>query len=186
MLTGKTVRLRPFHRSDLPSMVRWNNDPEVEYFVDCDLPKDLHACEIWFADNIPSRDYRLFALEDENGRLIGDLELDHISWRTGEAELRIRIGEKDYWNKGYGTDAVSTLLEMAFGAMDLRRIYLRVYRFNRRAIKCYEKCGLRKQGVLQRKNSRGSEWKDIVLMAIERDCWLSRREIASSRAESTN
>lgn len=168
MSVRKKVCLRPFRRNDLPSMVRWNNDPEVEYFVDCDLPKTLPECEQWFDDNIPCRDYRLFALEDTDGRLIGDLELDHISWRTGEAELRIRIGEKDYWNKGYGAEAISSLLELAFCSIGLRRIYLRVYQFNHRAIKCYEKCGLRKQGLLRRNRS---DWKDIVLMAIDRDNW---------------
>ena len=145
----------------------------------------MPECAIWFTDNIPSRDYRLFALEDADGHLIGDLELDHICWRNGEAELRIRIGEKDYWNKGYGTDAVGALLELAFSTMGLRRIYLKVYRFNRRAIKCYEKCGLRKQGVLHRNGSQGCDWKDIVLMAIGRDYWRGLLEIASSRAGST-
>lgn len=180
MWAGKRVRLRPFTRDDLPAMIKWNNDPEVERFVDCDLPKSLPECAAWFDENVPSRDYRLFALEDEEGRLIGDLELDHISWRTGEAELRVRIGEKDYWNKGYGTDAVRVLLDLSFSALGLRRIYLRVYRFNRRAIRCYEKCGLSKQGLLHRQSTRGTQWKDIVLMIIDRETWAGRRESAAS------
>ena len=82
---------------------------------------------------------------------IGDLELDHISWRRSEAELRIRIGEKEYWNKGYGTDAVRALLDLARNNLGLRHIYLRVYRFNHRAIRCYEKCGFRHIRTLEPK-----------------------------------
>ena len=147
-------------------MVRWNNDPEVEYYVDCDLPKSLPECADWFRANVPSRDYRLFAIEYE-GCLLGDLELDHISWRNGEAEFRIRIGEKDYWNRGFGTEAVRLLLELAFASMGLRRIHLKVYRFNRRAIRCYEKNGFRKEGFLHRRAGPGTGWKDILLMSID-------------------
>ncbi|MGE5529242.1 MAG: GNAT family N-acetyltransferase [Patescibacteria group bacterium] len=166
MSANREVSLRPFTRDDLPSMVRWNNDPEVEYYVDCDLPKTLPDCERWFRANIPSRDYRLYAIEDERGRLIGDLELDHISWRNREAEFRIRIGEKTYWNNGYGTAAVRKLLGLALTELGLHRIYLRVYRFNRRAIRCYEKCGFRKRGLLRRTGRHAAGWKDIILMTI--------------------
>ncbi len=147
-------------------MVRWNNDPEVERYVDCDLPKSLPECEAWFSANVPSRDYRLFAIACGE-RLLGDLELDHISWRNGEAELRIRIGEKEYWNQGYGTEAVRLLLDLAFHSMGLRCIYLKVYRFNRRAIRCYEKNGFRKEGLLRRWAGAGAGWKDILLMSID-------------------
>lgn len=165
MWVGRKVRLRPFRRGDLPSMVRWNNDPDLQYYVDSDLPKTLPECEAWFARNFPRLSYRLFAIEDDQGRLIGDLELDHISWRRREAELRIRIGEKERWNEGYGTDAVKTLLSLAFGPMGLRRLYLKVYRFNHRAIRCYEKNGFRREGLLRRRDGRN--WKDILLMSIE-------------------
>ena len=45
---------------------------------------------------------------------IGDIELDYIVWRSGEAELRIRIGERDCWNRGYGTESIIALLRHAF------------------------------------------------------------------------
>ena len=143
-------------------MVKWNNDPEVEYYTGYGLPKTLSECEIWFNRHVPGHDCRLYAIEAAGARLIGDLELDHISWRNREAEFRIRIGVKEYWDQGYGTDAVRTLLALALGRLGLRRVYLRVYCFNRRAIRCYEKCGFRKEGVLRRKGN--NNWQDILLM----------------------
>ncbi len=182
MQAGSMVKLRPFSKADLPKMVRWNNDPELEYFVDCDLPKTLPECLAWFERNIPSRDYRLYAIENEAGSTIGDLELDHISWRNGEAELRIRIGEKDYWNQGYGTAAVRDALIIAFHRLGLRRIYLRVYSFNQRAIRCYEKCGFRKRGLLSRKSGARTDWKDIILMTVSLDQYWSHAEAAATKA----
>lgn len=181
MWPGSKIHLRPLAFEDLPAMVRWNNDPEVEYYVDSDLPKTLPACQAWFSANVPSRDYRVYAIEDTQGNILGDLELDHISWRNGEAELRIRIGDKANWNRGYGTDAIRTLLDMAFDEIGLRRIYLKVYRFNRRAIRCYEKNGFRKIGLLRR---RGDGWKDIILMSIDRSTRYRAETAATLEAKS--
>ncbi|NLW59852.1 MAG: GNAT family N-acetyltransferase [Firmicutes bacterium] len=160
------VRLRPLVKEDLSRLVRWNCDPEVERFVDLGLPRDLAACVAWWEENRRSKNIRLFALEDEKGQLIGDLELAHICWRRREAELRIRIGEKNYWNKGYGTLALQQIKRYAFDVLALDRLYLRVYAFNTRAIRCYQKLGFKKKAVLKRKDDRN--WKDIYLMTVEK------------------
>ncbi|HEY8392959.1 MAG TPA: GNAT family N-acetyltransferase [Capillibacterium sp.] len=161
------VRIRPLEKEDLAKMVVWNADPEVERFVDLGLPGDLTACLAWWAEMQKSKENLLFALEDEDGRLIGDLELAHICWRGREAELRIRIGEKNYWNKGYGTSALHQITRYAFTVLNLDRLYLRVYTFNLRAIKCYQKIGFKKVAVLKRTKDRN--WKDIYLMMLEKN-----------------
>lgn len=158
------VVVRPFVFSDLEFMVRWNNDFEVEQYVDCCLPKTLSECQVWFRKHIPGRNYRLYAIENEEGRVIGDLVLDHICWRKKEAELRIRIGEKEYWDQGYGSAALREVLGEAFTQLGLDRVYLRVYAFNLRAIHCYKKVGFKKKAVLKRK--RDQNWKEIYLMSI--------------------
>lgn len=160
------VRIRPLQKKDLMKMVVWNTDPEVERFVDLGLPGDLAACLAWWKEIKQSKENLLFAMEDEDGRLIGDLELAHICWRRGEAELRIRIGEKNYWNKGYGTLALRQITHYAFTVLGLNRLYLRVYTFNLRAIKCYQKIGFKKVAVLRR--SKDQNWKDIYLMTMEK------------------
>lgn len=160
------VKVRPFRKADLKKMVIWNQDPAVECFVDRGLPQDLEACERWLEQTKQNKGYQLYAIEDENGNLIGDLELDHISWRRREAELRIRIGEKEYWSKGYGTIALRQIIRYVFHERHLNLLYLRVYAFNHRAIHCYEKLGFTKRAVLKRRDDRG--WKDIYLMAMKK------------------
>ena len=56
--------------------------------------------------------------------LIGDIELDHIAWRSGEAELRVRIGEPSLRGKGLGTEAVRLMLAYAFERLNLTRVYV--------------------------------------------------------------
>ncbi len=162
-LTGDKIRLRPLAVNDLEALARWNQDAELQEYVDCNLPAAYHQLKRWYQDNVPDRHYQVFAIETLNGRLIGDLELDHICWSRREAELRIRIGEKDCWNQGLGTEAIQLIFEYILAAKKFNRIYLRVYHFNQRAISCYLKNGFKQVGVLRR---RTEGWKDIVLMEI--------------------
>lgn len=162
-LSGNRIRLRQLSINDLENLARWNQDEELQKYVDCNLPSAYDQLERWYNDNVPDRHYQVFAIETIAGRMIGDLELDHICWSKREAELRIRIGEKDCWNKGLGTEAIQLLFKYLLADKKLTRIYLRVYSFNKRAIKCYLKNGFKQIGVLRR---RTKGWKDIILMEI--------------------
>ncbi|HBF39395.1 MAG TPA: hypothetical protein DDW50_19005 [Firmicutes bacterium] len=175
-LIGKNIRLRPLQKSDLSKMVLWNIDAELQNFVDCTLPDNLFHLERWYHENVPDRHYQIFAIETVEGCLIGDMELDHICWSKRETELRIRIGEKEFWGKGLGTEAVSLVLNYMFQAKNFFRVYLRVYDFNQRAIHCYLKNGFRPIGLLHRAEK---DWKDIILMEIK-GTWYQRisRKIA--------
>lgn len=161
-LVSGQLRLRPLTLADLTQMVVWNRDPELQFFVDCDLPTDLKSLEKWFHTNIPDRHYQIFIIEVA-GLPVGDLELDHICWKKREAELRIRIGDKNYWNRGLGSEALHLILDHFFGERDFQRIYLRVYDFNKRAIRCYQKNGFKQIGFLHRADR---DWKNIILMEI--------------------
>lgn len=168
IIRGERVFLRPIQESDFPKLVSWGNDPEVARLLEGDYPRTMGECPEWHRLSQGNRHNQRFAICTSEGVLIGDTELDHIAWRSGDAELRIRIGEKEFWNRGYGTDAVVTLLGHAFASMRLSRVYLRVYHFNKRAIRCYEKCGFRKEGRLSRPGPDG-EPASIYLMRITKE-----------------
>ncbi|MGE5558044.1 MAG: GNAT family N-acetyltransferase [Bacillota bacterium] len=170
------VLLRKMVKEDLPKVIRWNRDPELDKYMDGDYPRDLSEAEHLFWAERRHPGIQKFIIE-AGGISIGDMEMVHIKWPAKEAEIRIRIGEKEYWNMGYGTTAVDILLEKAFREMGLEHIYLRVYDFNLRAIRCYEKCGFRKMGILRRSrpSARQKAWKNIVLMSVNKAVWSKRR-----------
>ena len=105
---------------------------------------------------------------------IGEIELDHIAWRSGEAELKIDIFDTTMHCHGYGTDAILTLLEQAFVTMNLNRVYLRVQASNAKALHCYDKVGFRKEGRLHRLTEWNTE-EEIFLMAIDKARFLKER-----------
>jgi RimJ/RimL family protein N-acetyltransferase len=108
------------------------------------------------------------------GALIGDCALHRISSIHHNAELGIVIVEKDYWSKGYGGDAIKTLLRYAFDELYLHKVYLRVFSFNPRAMRCYEKCGFQVEGRLIQQLFRHGAWHDEVYMGVLRDDFLKR------------
>ena len=103
---------------------------------------------------------------------IGEIELDHIAWRSGEAELKIIILDEDLHNRGYGTAAVLSILDQAFTKMNLNRVYLRVHATNAIALRCYEKAGFKKEGRLIRPTEWGQE--EIFLMGISKIQFLGK------------
>ncbi|MBI2914932.1 MAG: GNAT family N-acetyltransferase [Firmicutes bacterium] len=165
---GERVRLCPVEPADFDKLVQWANDPEVNRFTHGDYPATNEECLAWHRRVRENRQKQYHGITLKDGTLIGDVELDHIAWRSGDAELRIRIGERDYWDRGYGTDAVMCLLRHAFLKMNLARVYLRVYSWNGRAIRCYEKCGFKKEGRLVRRDAV-PPYREIVLMRVTRD-----------------
>lgn len=151
----------------------WDQDEEVTRYGGCRFAAETP--EDWLGRYIRSNRTRAVAVETLEGRLIGDLELEEINWRAGTAELRITLGDKGFWNQGFGTDAVGQALHLAFLGLNLNLVYLRVYVSNPRAIRCYQKCGFRREGVL-RAGSRRVGAEDILLMSIQREAFVRRRE----------
>ena len=171
MILGERVRLRPIERDDLPRFVEWFGDPEVRRHLLVYLPFSLAQEERWF-ENLLGRLERqedvLLGIETADGVHIGNVGLHSINWKDRNAELGIAIGEKAYWGQGYGTDAIRTLLGLAFQEMNLHRVFLRVDVDNARGIRCYDKVGLRREGTLREVVFKEGVYCDQYVMSILR------------------
>jgi RimJ/RimL family protein N-acetyltransferase len=173
MIVGQKTRLRAIERDDIPTFVRWLNDPEVRQYLELYLPISKAQEEEWFEARLKDDSGRIFAIETEEGIPIGNIGLHDLDWKNRNAGLGIVIAEKEYWGRGYGSDAVIALLGLAFNEMNLHRVYLHAYDFNQRAIRCYEKCGFRHEGRARQALFRGGNYHDHLLMAILREEFVS-------------
>ncbi len=79
-------------------------------------------------------------LEKESGEFIGNVELMDVRDGVGELGIAVTAAKQDL---GYGTEAVRAIAEYGMARLGLRRIFLKVYPENTRAIRVYEKCGFR-------------------------------------------
>ncbi|NIN67136.1 MAG: GNAT family N-acetyltransferase [Anaerolineae bacterium] len=173
MIVGEQTRLRAIEREDIPIFVRWLNDPEVRQYLEMYLPMSVAEEEQWFEAQLKDDTSRIFGIETEEGRLIGNIGLHNLDWKNRNALLGIVIAEREYWGRGYGTDAVTTLLDFAFNEMNLHRVSLSVYEFNERAVRCHEKCGFRHEGRAREALFRDGSYHDHFLMAILREEFIS-------------
>ncbi len=117
----------------------------------------------------PSLARRRFAIETLDGKHIGNCVYYDINETKGKAELGIMIGNRDYWDKGYGTDAVSTLVSYILRETKLKRIYLKTLNWNTRAQRCFKKCGFNSYDHLNR------DGYSFVLMELHRKQWQEQQ-----------
>ncbi|MBB4936626.1 RimJ/RimL family protein N-acetyltransferase [Streptosporangium album] len=162
------MRLRPMEPSEAESLWRWNSDPEVMRWMNDGYPQTLaqvvERCE-GRATN--SYDNVLLGIETlDEGRLIGLVRLGDTQPEIGNAELDIYIGEKEFWGKGYATDATREICRYGFDKMRLHSITLWAVAENTGAIRVYEKVGFVKDGRRRDAFRRDGEWHDMFLMTL--------------------
>jgi diamine N-acetyltransferase len=179
MLTGEKIRLRAAEREDLPRFVAWLNDPEVRQGLSLYQPISLVFEEGWFENMIkrPIEEQPLvIEIKSQTGWTpIGNLGLMNLNWHDRSAEVGIFIGEKQYWNQGYGRMAMELLLDHAFLSINLHRIQLRVFETNPRAIRSYEKTGFQHEGRMRSALYQNGSYIDVLLMSVLQPEWAERK-----------
>lgn len=176
MIKGRRVTLRAIERDDIPSIHAINNDVEVELAGGGDPPWPQSLAQAY-------ADYDRRAAEggrdgnshgvtfgiEADGQLIGFCGLNQRDPFAGTAELGITIGNKAYWGRQYGREALRLLVDYGFDLLNLRRIYLRVHGRNERGIRAYRACGFVEEGRLRQHVWSNGAYDDLLYMAIMRD-----------------
>lgn len=178
MYKGKKVILRAYKNEDIEKACEFVNDFEVKrnLVLDIPFPTSLLEEKEWVENNKADKNGNYnFAIEDiDSGKYIGGCGVHRVNWLSRNCYIGIMIGDKDYWGKGYGQDAINTLLDFCFNQMNLHKVKLGVFSFNKRAIKCYEKCGFKVEGVLKEEIFRDGVYHDEYSMAIFREEYIKR------------
>jgi len=175
MITGKRVRLAPMERSLIPKYVEWLNDPEVTAGLTIHWAITLAGEEAWF-DGLIKRDpvevpLSIQVLNDGNWLPVGNIGFHAVDQIVRASEIGIFIGDKRFWNSGYGTDAMRLMLRYGFGTLNFHRIWLRVYASNLRAIRCYEKAGFVHEGNMRDSGYKDGKYVDTLFMSVLRHEW---------------
>jgi RimJ/RimL family protein N-acetyltransferase len=171
ILEGERVRLRPVEESDLPHFVRWLPDPELNRWLEhMENPPTLEEEYEWWHEKRSDPDCVLWAIEGAEGRLVGTIEL-RLTLRAERAELGVAIHDRTQWGKGLGTEAVRLVVDYAFEELNLNRVELTTDEENARAIRCYEKVGFEREGLLRQHRLLDGRFGNTVVMGILRGRW---------------
>jgi len=169
MIDGTKVVLRNKRLSDADNDYKWQKDPELAW-LDAAPPLNYtyeeylsdYGSELYF----PSDTRRPFAVDTLDGKHIGNCVYYNIDEDDSEAELGIMLGDREYWDKGYGADTVTVLLNHIFRHTTLNHVHLKTLNSNIRAQKCFQKCGFKPCGYLDR------DGYNFMLMEVSRKSWL--------------
>ena len=174
MIQGSKLCLRAMTRDDLPRLCQFNNDIDVELAGGGDppLPQSLARLEAEYDAQIGGggRDGTGFAIEADD-KLIGQCALFSFNHVAHSAELGITIGDKEYWGRGYGTEAIGLLIDYGFRHHNLNRIFLNVNGDNDRAIGAYKRCGFIEEGRLRSHAWSNGQYIDLIYMGLFQSEW---------------
>ena len=149
-LVGDRIYLSPRGASDeeIEKFTDWMNDFQTTDFIGRSGQVVTFIGEKeWLensAKNVQDRSFSIIELN--HNKLIGTISLENFHWIDRSAVLGIFIGDKDFRNNGYGTEAIKLLLEYGFKYLNLHSIRLDLLSINERAHKCYLKCGFKDTG----------------------------------------
>jgi RimJ/RimL family protein N-acetyltransferase len=170
VIRGEKISLRPMKPKEVELIYRWANNPDVMPYW---YGKRRTLKQIkgdwkphYFSDKDPYSG-RCFAIEVQD-EPIGMVNHNKIDRENKSVDMDIMIGQKEDWNKGYGTDALRTFCGFLFRRFKLNRIWLGAYVFNARAIRVYEKAGFKKEGILREETLINGKFVDSVLLSILR------------------
>src|SRR4030042_817568 len=168
VIAGLKTRLREKKLSDVRNDYRWQSDAELAK-LDA-APTIIMSFAIYlldYASALHQHDHYRYplAIETLDGRHIGNCTCYDINEKKGEAQLGIMVGDRDYWDKGYGADAINTLVDHVYKTSSLSRLYLKTLDWNQRAQKCFIKCGFTPCGQLKH------EGHNFILMELKREQW---------------
>jgi RimJ/RimL family protein N-acetyltransferase len=178
MLNGERVVLRPIERGDLPRLLELRSDAELERLVwGAPYPHTLEELEAAFDRNAekapPERDAVEFGI-DVDGTLIGRITMFFFD-RVGQTcRMGISI-ERSMTGKGYGRDAIATLVRYAFEDLNLHRISIDTLATNEAAMHAFAACGFVEEGRLRQHYWYRGRYVDAVDMGILRSEWLAER-----------
>lgn len=178
--TRSKVLLRPKLLTDAPDDYRWRKDPLLAY-LDAIAPITIGFEEYvrCYQEEMesPNKEYLHFGIESEDGKHIGNCMIYDVDEYLGEAQIGILIGERAYWDTGYGCQAVTILIEKAFQYPGIARIHLQTVRTNLRAQRCFTKCGFGPCGEVSRNGF------DLVVMELKRSAWSAFHSLEHSEKD---
>ena len=169
MYYGEKVCLRAYKEEDISIATSLVNDKELKKFLVTGVPFPTSPWEeeSWVKSQKSNEkgEYN-FAIEDiKTKKYIGGCGIQHVNWLARVAVVGIMIGDKDYWGKGYGTDAMRVLMKFIFEDMNIHKIRLSTFSFNSRAKRCYEKCGFQVEGILKDEIFKDGKYYDEIIMS---------------------
>lgn len=170
---GKKVNLKGLELTQLAVIHNWMNDFEIIKSLMRINPSITCFTEQWYESVHTDNSKLILAIHDnDTNNFIGCIGLNNIEWIDRKAEMYIYIGEREYWNRGYGIDSINTMLEYVFNYYNVHKVYLHIREDNLPAINLYKKAGFQVEGKFKNDKYIDGKYINVIRMAILKDDYI--------------
>ena len=174
VLSGKKVSLCVIERKDLSELWKCHGDFEVRRLMSYGwMPAYWEDEERWYEGIVKERWKKIFLgiMENLSKKVVGMISVRDINWRSGYGEIGYWLC-KEYWGKGYATEALSLMLKYCFEYLNLRKVFAKVFEPNKASIRVLEKNGFKYIGRFKKhKYVADIGYVDILLYELFKDEW---------------
>lgn len=169
-LIGKNITLRKIKQSDIDDRLAIGRHHEFVHMCGGETIAQIEYPnrEVWVNWYNANKSAEYSWIIEYSNRCIGAAGFHHISNEDNSATYRIGIFDSNLHSKGIGTETTKLLLKYGFEECKWHRIDLKVLDYNLRGIRCYEKCGFKKDGVLRESAFiEGQYYSDIIMSILD-------------------
>jgi RimJ/RimL family protein N-acetyltransferase len=165
--------LRTYAPGDLDALLAYYADPEVARFL-LEEPWTSEDAETQLArrmarTGVDEPGSALALVVEHEGTVVGDVSL----WTTGDTVSRGEVGwafNPAYTGRGFATEALRSLLGIAFDHYRMHRVVAQLDARNERSALLCERVGLKREGHLRADWWSKGEWTDtLVYGMLERE-----------------
>jgi RimJ/RimL family protein N-acetyltransferase len=168
------VYLRAFEPEDSIKIHQWRQDKDISRnFSGVPLFSSTLNEKKWVEDKIFDKNSVSCAIcLTDNHEFIGCIFLNDIDYHNRSGHIPVFIGEKNFWGKGYATDARIIMLKYAIFERGLERIWARVLEDNGGAVKMLENCGYKKEGLLRKSIFKEGLFINEIILSVLKDDFI--------------
>jgi RimJ/RimL family protein N-acetyltransferase len=164
-ILSERLLLRPLVEEDVnDSYYKWMNDPEIIKFMECrfaENTKDLILSFIRTMNNSNNDFFRAITIENKH---IGNIRLGPINWHHKSAPIGLVVGEKEFWGRGVGSEAIEAITQFAFHKLKLNKVFASCYTQNIGSAAVFQKVGFTVEGILQKQVFCEGKFVDVIVM----------------------
>jgi len=173
IVKGEKVSLGLILKEDIQKLWLWINNREVRRYLAS--PDNIFFFEDeleWYERLRKNKDKnRVFAvIENKSESIVGVIGIHRIDHKNGHAEIGYFLG-KEFWGRGYMSEAVKLALEYCFKWLNLRKVYAHVYGFNIASQKVLEKNGFKLVGKWKKHIYTPDGYTDLLCYEIFKEEW---------------
>ena len=170
-IKGEKVILREQKEGDAEFFAYWFNQPLIMFQCGFTDPTDKEKEIKHINECHKTEDSVWFTITDIDGSIIGETGLLRMfpAWHC--TDLTIIIPDPEKQNKGYGTETIRLMLDMAFNEYKMNRVSIGVVGLNTDALEFYKKIGFRQEGIQEQGYYYNGAYSDFIMMRILREEW---------------